>query len=105
MSSEYGRTRKAPKRGGKVSRPIERRGVPDSGRIVRLLVGQGHGFIRLANDREIFFHRSDLQEGTSINDFEVGDAVTFERLDDPVSGARALSVRPRARARRRRRGR
>jgi cold shock CspA family protein len=67
--------------------------VPDTGRIVKLFVGQGHGFIRLANDREIFFHRADLQEGTSINDLDVGDAVTFERLDDPVSGARALSVR------------
>jgi hypothetical protein len=101
MSSEYGygRTRKAPKRTGKGSQPMERRGVPDSGRIVRLLVGQGHGFIRLADDREIFFHRADLQEGTSINDFDIGDAVTFERLDDPVSGARALSVRRRRRGR------
>ena len=102
MSSEYvyGRTRKAsPKRAGKLSRPAERRGVPDTGRIVKLFVGQGHGFIRLANDREIFFHRADLQEGTSINDLDVGDAVTFERLDDPVSGARALSVKRQRRRR------
>jgi cold shock CspA family protein len=102
MSSEYvfGRTRKASaKRSGKLARPIERRGVPDSGRIVRLFVGQGHGFIRLANDREIFFHRADVQEGTSINDFHVGDAVVFERLDDSVSGARALCVRRQRRGR------
>jgi cold shock CspA family protein len=64
-----------------------------TGRIVRLLVGQGHGFIRLADDRTIFFHRADVQEGTSINDFEVGDAVKFELLDDRVSGARAVRVR------------
>jgi cold shock CspA family protein len=76
------------------SRPAERRGVPDAGRIVKLLVGQGYGFIRLANDREIYFHRSDMQGG-SINDFGVGDAVVFELLDDPVSGARALCVRRR----------
>jgi hypothetical protein len=31
--------------------------------------------------------------GTSINDLRVGDLVTFERLEDRVSGARALFVR------------
>jgi cold shock CspA family protein len=71
--------------------------VPDTGRIVKLLVGQGHGFIRLADHREIYFHRADLQEGTSINDLAVGDRVTFERLDDPVSGTRAGRVRRRRR--------
>lgn len=56
------------------------------------MIGQGHGFIRLADDRDIFFHRSDLREGTSFNDLTVGDVVTFEMLDDAVSGARALRV-------------
>lgn len=70
-----------------------------TGRIVKLFVGQGHGFIRLADDREIFFHRSDVREGTSFNDFVVGDAVTFELLEDAVSGARALRVRHRRRPR------
>lgn len=83
----------SPKRTGKLLPPADRRGVPDTGRIVKLLVGQGHGFIRLANDREVYFHRADLQEGTSINDFDVGDVVSFELFDDPVSGARALRVR------------
>ena len=95
MSAEYfyGQIRNAsPKRMGKLSRPVES-GIRDSGRIVKLFVGQGHGFIRLADDREIFFHRSDIQEGASINDFRVGDLVTFERLDDAVSGARALRVK------------
>jgi cold shock CspA family protein len=77
----------------KLSQPAERRVERDTGRIVRLLVGQGYGFIRLVNGREIYFHRADLQERTSFNDFGVGDTVTFELFDDRVSGARALFVR------------
>ena len=77
----------------KPSPTAERRGVPATGRIVKLLVGHGHGFIRLTDDREIFFHRADVQEGTSINDFELGDTVLFDLLEDTVSGARALCVR------------
>lgn len=57
-----------------------------------LFVGQGHGFIRLTNAREAFFHRSDVREGTSFNDLAVGDAVSFELLEDDVSGPRALRV-------------
>jgi cold shock CspA family protein len=72
------------------------RGVPDQGWIVKLFVGRGHGFIRLSNDREVYFHRADVQDGTSINDFQVGDVVAFERIDDRVSGARAQSVRRRS---------
>jgi len=82
-------SRKQPER---LMRPPERKGVPDSGRIVKLFVGQGHGIIRLRSGSDIYFHRSDLREGTSFNDFAVGDVVTFERLDDRVSGARALHV-------------
>ena len=84
------------KGGGKLSRPPDRRGVPETGRIVKLLVGQGYGFIRLATAREIYFHRADVQEGISINDLAVGDRVAFELLDDPVSGARALGVKRRS---------
>jgi cold shock CspA family protein len=82
----------APARKAAVVRPEERRGTPSSGRIVTLFIGQGHGFIRLTNNREVFFHRSDVREGTSFNDFAVGDAVTFELLEDDVSGPRALRV-------------
>lgn len=91
----YGHITTARARAVKPARPIERRGVPDTGLIVRLFTGQGHGFIRRANDAEVFFHRSDVEEGTSINDFRVGDRVAFERLDDLVSGARARGVRRR----------
>ena len=89
----YGVARKAAPRGKPaVSRPPERRGVSTTGKIVKLFVGQGHGFIRLPNDREIFFHRRDVHDGTNFNDFLVGDPVVFELLEDVVSGARALRV-------------
>lgn len=73
-------------------RPEPRRGTPSSGRVVTLFVGQCHGFIRLANGREVFFHRSDVRQGTSFNAFAIGDRVTFELLEDGVSGPRALRV-------------
>ena len=69
------------------------RGEPATGRIARILFGQGgHGFIRLRDDREVFFHRSDLSKDTAFNDLQIGDGVAFELLDDRVSGARALRV-------------
>ena len=73
-------------------RPPEPRGHASVGRIVKLSVGQGCGFIRLTNDREIYFHRADLRAGTSINELRVGDSVVFELLEDRISGARALHV-------------
>ena len=79
------------------ARPAERRGTVSTGRIVKLLIGQNHGFIRLADSREIYFHRGDLEDGTSFNDFIIGDMVTFELLEDAVSGARALRVKQRRR--------
>jgi cold shock CspA family protein len=87
--------RTAPARKAPSGRPAERSGTPCSGRIVRLLVGQGHGFIRLPNDREVFFHRSDVREGVSFNRFAVGDTVNFDLLDDQISGPRAVQVEPR----------
>ena len=66
-----------------------------TGRIVTLFIGQGRGFIRLADDRDVFFHRSDVREGTSFNAFAVGDTVKFELLEDHVSGPRAAHVEPR----------
>jgi len=78
--------------------PAERRGTPSSGRIVALVLGQGHGFIRPRNDLKVFFHRSDLCNGTSFHDLAVGDRVTFELFEDAISGPRALRVeRPRSR--------
>jgi cold shock CspA family protein len=92
----YGVARSAaPKRQHVGGRPSEPRGIVSTGRIAKLLVGQGYGFIRLGRDREIYFHRTDIGEGTSINDLAIGDPVTFELLEDRISGARALHVRPR----------
>ena len=78
-------------------RPPEQRGVASTGCIADLRTGQGHGFIREASGREIYFHRSDLDKGTSFNDLAVGQAVAFELLEDRVSGARALRVKRRRR--------
>jgi cold shock CspA family protein len=84
--------RTAPARRISTGRPDERRGTANSGRIVTLFIGQGHGFIRLRSGREVFFHRSDVHDGTSFNAFAVGDAVTFELLEDHISGPRALRI-------------
>jgi hypothetical protein len=68
------------------------RGVSLQGRIAKLFVGQGHGYIHVADHRYVFFHRADVVEGESINDFAVGHAVTFDLFKDAVSGPRALNV-------------
>jgi cold shock CspA family protein len=74
--------------------PRELRGTPATGRIARILVGQGHGFIRLRNGREVYFHRADLQKGTEFHEFRLREEVTFDLVEDAVSGARALRVVP-----------
>ena len=79
--------------GGTGGAKPQRTVTPATGRIVRLLVGQGHGYIRLADRRDIYFHRGDLAEGTPFNEFTVGDTLSFELLEDRFSGPRALSVR------------
>jgi cold shock CspA family protein len=93
MSGEYfyGVGRKGRVKGAANPARHDPRGTPATGRIAKLLVGQGNGFIRV-HDREVFFHRGDLREGTAFNDLRIGDSVSFELLDDPVSGARALRV-------------
>jgi hypothetical protein len=62
-------------------------------------VGQQPGRAGQRAPAEICFHRSDLDEDTSFNDVAIGDAVTFELLEDDVSGARALRVKRHRRAR------
>ena len=63
--------------------PAERRGIPCHGRIVALVLGQGHGFIRSADGRKVFFHRGDLREGVSFSEFAVDQLVLFELFDRP----------------------
>ena len=63
-----------------------------TGVVIRIVHGQSHGFIRTTEDREVFFHRSDVT-GSSFNDLAPGDPVTFNVTDDTVSGPRATQVR------------
>ena len=77
----------------RVSRPwAEQHGLSATGHVLKLFVGQGYGFIR-AERHDVYFHRSDVLAGQSINDLGVGDTVAFELLPDHVSGPRALRVR------------
>jgi len=100
MSADYlyGKRPKAAAAKASKARPTDPRGKVMTGRIVKILVGQGHGFIRLSDKRQVYFHRADLSEGTAFNDLQPGDAVTGEVLEDAISGARAVRV---ARKRRR----
>jgi cold shock CspA family protein len=67
-------------------------GTRTSGTIVRIAVGHGHGFIRIRDRREVFFHRADLEEDTSFNSLQRGELVTFELIVDVISGPRAVCV-------------
>jgi hypothetical protein len=80
-------------KGGTAATQQLRTGTPATGTIVRLMFGQGHGYIRLPDRRDIYFHRGDVAEGTPFNEFAVGDKLSFELLEDKFSGPRALSVR------------
>jgi len=66
-------------------------GQPTTGRIVRIIRGQNHGFIRTLDGREVFFHRADVT-GKFI-DLEPDDAVACELVEDRISGVRAVLVR------------
>jgi cold shock CspA family protein len=65
-----------------------------TGRIVRIMPGHGQGYIRLEDDRDVFFDRRDLVR-VVLYDLEIGDLVAFELIDDRVSGPRATQVRKR----------
>jgi cold shock CspA family protein len=80
-------------KGGTPGAQKPRTGTPATGTIVKLLIGQGHGYIRLADGRDIYFHRGDLLEGTPFNECVVGDTMSFEVLEDRFSGPRALSIK------------
>ena len=67
-------------------------GTPSQGKISQLAHGMGQGYIRTSGDRVIFFHRSDTEEDV-FNALHVDDGVSFELIDDRVSGARAIRVR------------
>lgn len=89
---------KAPLRSGKIALPKTPEGVASTGRITQLRVGQCDGFIRLANGRDVYFHRADLRDDTPFNTLNVGDVLRFDLIEDTVSGARGLRVTRRTRS-------
>src|SRR5262249_12023766 len=72
---------------------VDQRGHPTTGRISRILYGQGFGFIRV-DERDVFFHRKDVFGG-SFNELAVDDRVVLELIEDALTGPRAVRVAPR----------
>ncbi len=66
-------------------------GTPATGRITKLMRGQGQGYIRLDDRRSVFFDRRDLMNG-DFNDLVIGEAVAFELIEDRLSGPRAQRI-------------
>ena len=62
------------------------------GRIAELWRGRSCGFIRTRDAQVVFFHARDL-ERLKYNDIKVSLAVTFELIEDSVSGPRAARIR------------
>ena len=68
------------------------RGRATTGTVTQLTHGRLCGVIRSADGQDVFFHGRDL-EGSRYNDMELGGVVSFELIDDRVSGARAAKIR------------
>lgn len=73
---------------------VDQRGQPTTGRVARILYGQGFGFIRIDERRDVFFHRKDVFDGT-FNELSVDDQVALELIEDALTGPRAVRVAPR----------
>jgi cold shock CspA family protein len=67
------------------------RGRATTGTVVTITRGRGDGYIRESRAELLYFHRGDAVGGT-FNDLNIGDAVTFEVIEDTVSGPRAVRV-------------
>ena len=67
-------------------------GPATRGRITELSHGRFCGVIQASDGQTVFFHGRDL-EGARFNDMQVGGSVTFELIDDRISGPRAARVR------------
>ena len=74
---------------------ISVRGRATTGTITQLTHGRLCGVIRTAEGLNVFFHGRDL-EGARYNEMELGGVVSFELIDDRVSGARAARIRVKA---------
>ena len=71
--------------------PHDPRGRTASGQVATITGGRGDGFIRETRGALLYFNRRDVTDGT-FNDLDIGDAVTFEVIEDEVSGHRAARV-------------
>jgi len=63
-----------------------------TGRITQLSHGRLCGLIRASDRQVVFFHARDL-EGARYNDLKIGGSVSFELIDDRISGPRAAAIR------------
>jgi cold shock protein len=63
------------------------------GTIKKLARDRGFGFIRAADGKEVFFHRSSLRIEDDFDRVSEGDSVEFE-LEQGPKGPRAANVRP-----------
>ena len=63
------------------------------GTVTRLVADRGFGFIKAEDGRELFFHRSSLQE-LRFENIQEGDDVTFDEEPGAPRGLRAKVVRP-----------
>lgn len=62
-----------------------------TGTIKKVVAERGFGFIRTDSGQDVFFHRSQLEVGTFMDDLEEGATVAFEQQDSP-KGPRAVDV-------------
>jgi cold shock CspA family protein/ribosome-associated translation inhibitor RaiA len=73
---------------------VKQHEVPPHGVIERLFQQEGYGFIRSADDHEIYFHRNSVVEG-SFDALQVGDEVRFALHEgEGEKGAQASTVVP-----------
>jgi len=83
-----------PIRGRAKGEKLDQRGRPTTGRVTRILYGQGFGFIHADGRRDVFFHRKDVVGG-AFNALAVDDDVVLELIEDALTGPRAVRVAPR----------
>ena len=62
------------------------------GSISRIVRDRGFGFIQFESGKDVFFHKSGLQN-LAFDDLEVGETVEFE-MEKTEKGLRASFVRP-----------